>query len=65
LVDSPLIFTIWSLAWIPAPAAGVSSIGETIVSTPSFRVISMPSPPNSPFTSVFISLYVSGGMKLE
>ena len=54
--DSPLILTIWSPDWMPACAAGVSSIGDTIVSTPSLSVISMPSPPNSPFTSVFISL---------
>jgi len=37
-----------SLARIPALEAGVSSIGETTLISPSSIVTSMPSPPNSP-----------------
>ncbi len=40
------ISTMRSLARMPALAAGVSSIGETTLISPSSIVTSMPSPPN-------------------
>ena len=42
--------------------AGVSSMGEITVRKPSLIVISIPRPPNEPLVSIFISLYISGGM---
>ena len=66
-VPSGQTATIWSLALMPASAAGVPSIGETTVTKPSALspsplLISMPSPSNSPFVSRCTSLYMSFDM---
>ncbi len=45
---SPSIAVMKSLGRRPALAAGVSSIGDTILTSPFSMVTSMPSPPNSP-----------------
>ena len=56
----PSIFMIRSPGFTPARYAGVSSKGVTMVNNPSFKVISIPNPPNSPSVSIFISRYSSG-----
>ncbi|MCY1558519.1 hypothetical protein D9M68_954600 [compost metagenome] len=48
---APSISMMRSLAMMPALAAGVSSMGETTLITPSSMVTSMPRPPNSPDVS--------------
>ncbi|MOA17189.1 hypothetical protein D3C78_1374350 [compost metagenome] len=48
LVGLPSICTIRSPGWMPARAAGVSSMGETTLMKPSSVPTSMPRPPNSP-----------------
>ncbi|CFW40749.1 Uncharacterised protein [Bordetella pertussis] len=60
LSDMPLvgvssILMIRSPAWMPARAAGVSSMGEMTFTKPSSAPTSMPSPPNSPCVAVCIS----------
>ena len=60
LIDSPFIPIIKSPDFIPALAAGVSSMGETTFTTPSSIVISMPKPPNFPLVFTCMSLYDSG-----
>ncbi len=60
LVNSSSILMIWSPGLTPARNAGVSSIGETTVSTPLRCVISMPRPPKLPRVSTCSSLYRSG-----
>ena len=49
------ICVMMSPAWMPALAAGVSSIGETTLTSPLSIVTSMPSPPNSPFVCTCMS----------
>ena len=56
LVNSPSIFMISSPDLRPARYAGVSSIGETMVSMPFRVVISMPRPPKLPLVSTWSSL---------
>ena len=60
LIDSPSIPIIKSPDFIPAFAAGVSSIGDTTLTKPSSIVISIPKPPKAPFVFTCISLYDSG-----
>ena len=60
LVNSSSILMIWSPDLTPARYAGVSSIGETTVSTLLRVVISMPRPPKLPRVSTCSSLYRSG-----
>ena len=56
LIDSPSTPMIKSPDFIPALAAGVSSIGDTTLTTPSSIVISIPNPPNFPLVLTCISL---------
>ena len=56
LIDSPLIPIIKSPDFMPAFAAGVSSIGDTTLTTPSSIVISIPKPPKVPLVFTCISL---------
>ena len=53
---SPSSAKIRSPDWMPALAAGVSSIGDTTLMTPFSMVTSMPSPPNSPLVWTCMSL---------
>jgi hypothetical protein len=62
-VLAPSMATSSSPARMPARAAGVSSMGATTTMPSPLRATSMPSPPNSPEVSIFISLKTSGGMK--
>ena len=56
LIESPFIPIIKSPDFIPAFAAGVSSIGETTFTTPSSIVISIPKPPKVPLVFTCMSL---------
>ena len=58
-IGSPSMWVIRSPASIPARKAGVSSIGETTLTTPFSMVTSMPSPPNSPRVCTCMSLKLS------
>ncbi len=60
LVGLPSICTIRSPGWMPARAAGVSSIGETTLMKPSSLPTSMPRPPNSPLVLSCSSAKSSG-----
>ncbi len=53
------IFTIRSPALMPARDAGVSSIGEMTLMSPSSAPTSMPRPPNSPCVLLCMSLNAS------
>jgi hypothetical protein len=55
-VDSSSILIILSPGLIPTLKAGVPSIGDTTVRTPSRMLISIPNPPNFPVVSSCISL---------
>ena len=55
-------WVMMSLAWMPALAAGVSSIGATTLTRPSSIVTSMPSPPNSPRVCTCMSRKLFGSM---
>ena len=65
LVESSSIRTIRSPEMIPARSAGVPGMGAITVIERSRWVTSIPTPPNSPEVSFFISRYRSGGMKTE
>ena len=56
LIDFPSMPIIKSPGNIPALCAGVSSIGETTLTTLFSKVISIPKPPKVPFVFTCISL---------
>ena len=60
--DSPSMWVMKSPVWMPARAAGVSSMGETTLTKPSSMVTWMPSPPNSPRVCSCMSLNWSWSM---
>ena len=56
VVGTPSMYRILSPLWRPAREAGVSGIGETIVSSPSKTLKVKPIPPNVPLVEVLKSL---------
>ena len=64
-VGSWLIFTMWSLAWMPARHAGVSFIGLMTVSFFSTMRITIPRPPNLPLVDTSMSRAASGSIRIE
>ena len=65
-VDSLLIRTMWSLAFMPTRIAGVSGIGRLTVIRFFLSIsITMPRPPNFPWVWVRMSLYVSTSSRTE
>ena len=56
VVGTPSMKTILSPLWSPARAAGVSGIGEMIVSSPSAALKVKPMPPKLPLVEVLKSL---------
>jgi hypothetical protein len=64
-VETPSILMIRSPPRMPAFQAGVPSIGAMTASRLSLIPIWMPTPPNSPLVSTWVSLYISGVMYAE
>ncbi len=60
MADSSPISTIWSPLRSPAFSAGVSSMTDTMVTTPLRLEITIPSPPNLPSVSIIMSAYALG-----
>ena len=61
-MEVPSIPMMRSLVLMPAREAGVPSIGEITLITPSSWVTSMPTPPNWPLVVICMSPYILESM---